>query len=128
MPLVKVEIIKGKTAEYKKILLQSIHDALVAALQIEDDDRYQRLYELDADCFERRAAKTDRFTLIELTLFPGRSKEIKRQLIKETARLLFERLEIQASDIMMIMHEPPLDNWGCYGEQASDLSFQYKKD
>ena len=127
MPLVKVEIIKGKTAEYKKMLLQSIHEALVAALQIEDDDRYQRLYELDADCFERRASKTDKFTLIELTLFPGRSKDIKRAIIKETARILYERLEIQASDIMMIIHEPPLDNWGCYGEQGSELELQYMK-
>ena len=127
MPLVKVEIIKGKTAEYKKMLLQSIHEALMAALQIEDDDRYQRLYELDADCFERRASKTDKFTLIELTLFPGRSKDIKRAIIKETARILYERLEIQASDIMMIIHEPPLDNWGCYGEQGSELELQYMK-
>ncbi len=128
MPLVKVEIVKGKNIEYKKMLLQSIHEALMLVLQIEDDDRFQRLYELDAACFERRAAKTDKFTLIELTLLPGRSKEIKRNVIKEVTRLLGERLEIQATDIIIIMHEPPFDNWGCYGEQGSELGFQYKKD
>jgi len=128
MPLVKVEIISGKTSEYKKILLQSIHDALMSVLEIEEDDRFQRLYELDTDCFERRAAKTEKFTMIELTLFPGRSKDIKRNIIKEITRLLSERLEIQATDVIIIMQEPPLDNWGCYGEQGSELEFKYKKD
>jgi 4-oxalocrotonate tautomerase family enzyme len=97
-------------------------------LQIEDDDRFQRLYEMEADCFERRAAKTDEFTLIELTLFPGRSKDMKRDIIKEITRLLHERLEIQASDIFIFMHEPPLENWGFNGEQGSEMGFQYKKE
>lgn len=47
MPLVKVEIFKGKTPEYKKTLLDCIHKALVDAFSIPDDDRIQRLYELD---------------------------------------------------------------------------------
>ena len=128
MPFVKVEIINGKTKEYKKALLQAIHESLVLTLGIEDDDRYQRLYELNEDCFERRKAKTDKFTFIELTLFPGRSKEIKRGIIKEITRLLGERLDILSTDIFIIMNEPPLENWGCYGEQASELGFQYKKD
>ena len=127
MPFVKIEIIKGKSSKYKKELLQVVHDALVLALEIEDDDRLQRLYELDAVNFERRKAKTDKFTLIELNLFPGRSKEVKRNVIKEITRLLGERLEIQASDVFIIIHEPPLDNWGFLGEQASELDLQYKK-
>lgn len=126
MPLVKIEIIKGKTLEYKKILMQSVHDSLVLSLNIEDDDRFQRLYELDEENLERRQAKTDKFTLIELTILPGRSKEIKKCVIENITQLLWERLEIQATDIIIIMNEPPLDNWGCYGKQASELEFNYK--
>ena len=128
MPLVKVEIVEGKTAEYKKQLLHSIQEALVSVLQIDYDNRCQRLYELDADCFMRRAAKTDKYTLIEFTLFPGRSKEIKRKLMMETVRRLSESNAIQASDIMIIINEPPLDNWCFNGEQGSDLNLQYKKE
>ncbi len=126
MPFVRVEILSGKTPAYKKALLQAVHDAFVAVFEIEDDDRYQRLYELDEDCFERRKAKTDRFTLIELTLFPGRSKELKGRLIKDITRLLGERLGIAPTDVFIIIHEPPLENWGCNGEQASELGFSYK--
>lgn len=128
MPFVRVEIIKGKPSEYKTTLLQTIHEALMSTLQIEDDDRFQRLYELDEDCFERRASKTDKFTLIELTIFPGRSKELKRSVIEKITYMLGEKLEIAPTDIIIIMNEPPLENWGCYGKQASEMGFEYKRD
>lgn len=44
MPLVKIEILKGHSKDYKTMLLQSVHDGLVNALSIPDDDRNQRLY------------------------------------------------------------------------------------
>ncbi len=128
MPFVRIEIIKGKPSTYKKALMQAVHDALTASLGIEDDDRFQRLYELEAEFFERRSAKTDRFTLIELTLFPGRSKELKKAVISTITNTLGDRLGIAPTDVFIIMHEPPFDNWGIYGNQASDLGFKFKLD
>lgn len=52
MPLVKVEIFKGKSDTYKKALLNGIHAALVEAIKIPDYDRMQRLYELEPQNFE----------------------------------------------------------------------------
>jgi len=46
-PLVKIEIRKGFSAEYKKAILDGVHQALVDALGIPDSDRFQRIYELD---------------------------------------------------------------------------------
>ena len=57
MPLVRLEFIKGKNTEYKSILMQSIHDALMDVLHIEDDDRFQRLYELNENFYERGASQ-----------------------------------------------------------------------
>ena len=34
MPLVKIEIIKGKSLEYKKMVLDAVHVALENAIQI----------------------------------------------------------------------------------------------
>ncbi|MDF2821286.1 MAG: dmpI4 [Clostridiales bacterium] len=121
MPLVKIEMMKGHTKEYKKTYLQAVHDALVKVLCIPDDDRFQRLYEIDADYFETNESKTDKFSIIELTLFPGRSKDIKGNIIKEIAKQLGDRLEIQPTDIFVIINEPILDNWGFRGEQASNF-------
>lgn len=127
MPLVKIEIIKGHGEEYKKVFLQTVHDALVHALSIPDDDRFQRIYELDACDFERNPEKTDKFCIIEITLFPGRSKKLKADAIGEITALLGERLNIQPSDIFIIINEPPLENWGMRGKQMSEAVMTYKK-
>jgi 4-oxalocrotonate tautomerase family enzyme len=128
MPLVRIEIIKGHGVEYKKQFLQAVHDALINALSIPDDDRFQRLYELESSDFETNQEKTDRFCIIELTFFPGRSKEMKGNVIKEITRLLGQRLEIQASDIFITIIEPPLENWGIRGNQLSEVKMEYKKE
>ena len=75
MPLVKIEMIKGKSPDYKKEILNIVHDGLVEALGIGDWDRFQRIIEIEKENFELPEGKSDDFLLIELTLFPGRTKE-----------------------------------------------------
>ena len=128
MPFVKIEVKKGHTREYNKTLLKSVHEGLVKSLSIPDDDLFQRLYEIDKDYFELNDYKTDKFTLIELTFLPGRSKGMKRNAIQEITRLLEERLGITSSDVYIIINEPPLDNWGIRGNQASDMGLEYSKE
>ena len=117
MPLVRIEIIKGKSVEYKKEMLEGVHVALMNAIQIEDWDRFQRLYEIEDEFFERSEGKTDKFTMIEITMFQGRTKEQKAKLYEEIVKELYERLQIQATDIFIVLNEPPNENWGLAGEQ-----------
>ena len=127
MPQVKIEILKGFSKEYKATLMQAVHDGLVSGLSIPDENRDQRLYELDADCYERSGGKTDKAVLIEITMLPGRSAELKKKTVTEIARLLGERLQIAMPDVSVIINDPPLENWGIRGQQASELGIQYKK-
>lgn len=120
MPLVRIEIIKGKDVDYKKALLEAVHVALVNAIQIEDWDRFQRLYEIDNELFERSESKTDKFTMIELTMFPGRTKEQKARIYEEIVKELYERLKIEATDVFIVINEPPNENWGLAGKQRAD--------
>lgn len=120
MPLVRIEIIKGKDIVYKKTLLDAVHTALVNAVHIEDWDRFQRLYEIDNELFERSENKTDKFTMIELTMFPGRTKEQKAKIYEEIVKQLHERLEIEATDVFIVINEPPNENWGLAGKQRVD--------
>jgi len=126
MPLVKIEIQRGHSAEYKSTLLAAVHDALENALQIPEWDRYQRLYELDRECFEHGNSQSDTFCFIELTIYPGRSRELKKAAISEITRLLGECLNIPAADVFITINEPPLDNWGLDGIQASEQEITYK--
>ena len=51
MPVVKVSMLEGKTPEYKKTVLDSIHDGLVESIGIEDWDRFQRVEEFSKSDF-----------------------------------------------------------------------------
>ena len=128
MPLVKVEILKGKSNEYKKVILDCVHQALVDAIKIPNYDRIQRLYELDKEHFEIPASKTEDFILIEITMFAGRSLQAKRNLYKNITESLEHSLGIKSSDITIVLHAPPLENWGIRGCPASeiDIGFEIK--
>lgn len=129
MPLVKVEIINGKSAEYKKAVLDGIHSALVEAFKIPDDDRMQRLYELDKENFETAPTKTDQFTLIEITAFKGRSLEAKKCLYTSIVDNLAKEPGISGTDITIVIHEPSLENWGIWGgKPASEVNLGFKID
>ena len=117
MPLVKIEIIKGKSLDYKKTVLDAVHVALENAIQIENWDRFQRLYEIEDDLVERSESKTDKFTMIEITMFPGRTKEQKSKLYKEILKELNQRLGIEPTDIFIVINEPANENWGLAGIQ-----------
>jgi phenylpyruvate tautomerase PptA (4-oxalocrotonate tautomerase family) len=125
MPLVRIEIETGFSKEYKKALLEGVHDALVECIKIPDHDRRQRLYELDKDHFEH-TGRGDRYTIIEITMFKGRSLEAKKRLYTSLVRRLEENPGIPGNDITIVIHDPPLENWGVRGGIAAseiDLGF-----
>jgi phenylpyruvate tautomerase PptA (4-oxalocrotonate tautomerase family) len=126
MPLVKIEMRKGKSPEYKKALMDGIHRALVDCFKIPEDDRIQRLYELDPADFDVESRKTADFILIELTVFKGRSLDAKRTLYKAIVDNLEKALGIGRSDLIIVLNETPLDNWGIRGgfpASEADLGF-----
>ncbi|MFB0919352.1 MAG: tautomerase family protein [Oscillospiraceae bacterium] len=127
MPLVKIEVLEGKSPEYKKALLDGVHQALVDALKIPDYDRMQRLYELDKEHFEISSNRTEDFILIELTIFQGRSFKAKKNLYKAIVDNLEKALFIKGTDILIVINEPPLENWGVSGgKPASEIDVGFK--
>ncbi len=129
MPLVRITIRTGKSPGYKKALLDGIHAALVHAFKIPECDRFQALQELDPDRFEIPGNRTDNVTLIEITAFKGRTAEAKKALYQRIVGNLSVSPGIRGDDIMIIVHEPPLENWGIRGGQpASQVDLGFKVD
>lgn len=127
MPKVKIDIIEGRSREHKTRLLEAVHEALVDALKIPEDDRIQILQEHKEENFEIPPYKTELFTIIEITMFAGRSIEAKKNLYKAIAEKL-EPLGIMPYDIMVILLEPGLENWGIRGLPASEIDLGFKID
>lgn len=116
MPLVKIEMLRGKNTEYKRTVLDCVHDGLISALGIEDWDRFQRIVEYDKENFEIPSFKSTDFMIIELTIFPGRSKEQKQKTIAAITENLHQRLNITPTDVFIVISEPPIENWGIGGK------------
>lgn len=126
MPLVRIEIIRGRSLAERKRLLDVVHDALVEAFGIPDDDRTQRMIEHDPENFEIPPGAGDRYTLIEITAFPGRSPTAKRHLYQALVRNLGAS-GVPASDISVVLHEPPMENWGIRGgKPASEVDLGFR--
>jgi phenylpyruvate tautomerase PptA (4-oxalocrotonate tautomerase family) len=126
MPLVRLEVRQGRSATQKQALLDAAHAALVEALGIPDHDRMQRIVEHTRDDFELPPGGSDDFVLVEVTMFPGRSRQAKRRLYQALARNLGE-LGVTPTDVFVVLHEPPMENWGIRGGQMAsevDLGFQ----
>ena len=128
MPLVKVNLLKGKSKEEKEALLDAIHAALIEAFKIPENDRNQRIFEFEPENFDIPEGKTSNYTLIEIVAFPGRSLDAKRKLYQTIVQNLKE-LDIQPSDLLIVLKEPPLDNWGVRGGfPASEIDIGFKLD
>ncbi|MBO6166237.1 MAG: tautomerase family protein [Eubacterium sp.] len=120
MPLVKIEMMKGKSTEQKKGIFDTVHNALIDSFGIADWDRFQRITEYDKDCFEIPEGKSDDFMIIELTIFPGRSKEQKKAAIEAIASSLNAKLGIALTDIFIVINDPAMENWGLAGRQLGE--------
>jgi len=124
-PLVKIEIKKGKSIEYKKALFNGVHEALVETIKIPDHDRFQRIYELENGNFEYPKTKTDNITLIEIIMFAGRSNHAKKALIQTINKKLSITPGIDVEDIIIILIEPPLENWSIRGKPANEIELGF---
>lgn len=126
MPIVHVHVATGRGSAEKKAILDGVHAALVEAFRIPEHDRNQILHEHAPDHFESRHGPG--FTLVEATVFPGRTPEAKKRLYAAIVRNL-EAAGIAPEKVMIVLHEPPLEDWGLRGgKPATELSFGFKLD
>ena len=112
--------------EDKGMVLNALHRAQMEALRTPEWDRTIRLAEHDDDEFAVPPGKGPRYSLVEFTLFEGRTLEAKRNLYRAVVRHLGE-MGVPAEDIKIVLLEVPLENWGIRGGQAAsdiDLGFE----
>ena len=104
-----------------------IHSCVVDALQYPVDKRAHRFFPLETDeFFYPPRGRTERYTIIEISMFEGRSVEAKKALV----RLIFERfaavLAIGPQDVEITIFETPMHNWGFRGLPGDEHALNYK--
>jgi Tautomerase enzyme len=127
MPQLKIYGLKEFLNPIKQELSDVIHSCMVDALEYPADKRSHRFFPLDSSDFFYPADRSQRYTIIELSMFEGRSIVAKKQLI----RLLFERVQplgISPQDLEITIFETPKHNWGFRGLPGDEHQLSYKVD
>jgi phenylpyruvate tautomerase PptA (4-oxalocrotonate tautomerase family) len=126
MAQIKIYGLKSALAAKRQALSDAIHASVVEAVQFPPEKRFHRFISLDRDEFIHPQDRSDDYTIIEISMFEGRSAGTKKQLI----RLLFENIEARTSispvDIEITIFETPKANWGIRGLPADELGLSYK--
>jgi phenylpyruvate tautomerase PptA (4-oxalocrotonate tautomerase family) len=130
MALARIEILEGRTREEKRGMVDAVRAALSEALQAPDDDPAVRLIEYPRDQFSLPYPErhTEYYTLVEITMFAGRSMDAKRRLYGTIVQRLAV-FGVPANDVLIVLHEPTLENWGVDGgTPASEVDVGFKID
>jgi len=123
MPVVKIELIKGKSKEFKMIFMDTVHESMVETLKIPANDKNIRLMDYDADCFD---TKPPYQYFIEIIMFSGRTKETKSKLFRSLVDKLHDKLNIDPQSVFIVINEQPTENWGIRGGiSASDVQLDF---
>ena len=84
MPLAKIEVRRSRPANEIEKMIESVYQAQREALNVPQGDRQIRYLEYKPEYFAAPPDKTENYTLVEFTLFPGRSLEAKIVNIMKT--------------------------------------------
>ncbi len=115
MPLVRIDLTRGKTADYRSAVGDVIYNAMIETLNVPQDDRFQ-VAEHDAsdlviDPNYLGIARSADCVVIQVTLNEGRTVEKKRAFYKAVADGLHARLHLRREDVFMNLVEVKKEDW-----------------
>lgn len=106
MPIVRIDIQSGKSIAYKRAILRGVRSAVTSALDVPDERVMQRIIETPADNIDAPEIRSDRLTIIEVTMLPGRGPDLKRALYDAVVANLGSDPGIHAHDLMVLVNDP----------------------
>ena len=123
MPLVRINLLEGKTSEYRKQVGQIVYHAMIETLGVPKDDRFQIIAEHSKDNlqFDRdylAIHRSDDCIFVQITLSTGRTVETKQRFYKAVADGLHEALKLRREDVFINLIEVQKENWSFGNGQA----------
>jgi phenylpyruvate tautomerase PptA (4-oxalocrotonate tautomerase family) len=126
MGQIKVFGLASQLNRYKAQLSDIIHECVVDNLKFPVDKRFHRFFPMNRDDFYFPESRSEKYTIIEISVFEGRSEAAKKALVKALFAKVKEHLVIDANDIEITIFETPKCNWGIRGLPGDELALNYK--
>jgi phenylpyruvate tautomerase PptA (4-oxalocrotonate tautomerase family) len=115
MPLMKIDLIEGRTDEELKTLLDAVHRAMVIAFKVPERDRYQIVNEhaksrMIIEDTGLNIPRTDDVVVIQAISRP-RSREMKEMFYKLLVEELEKKCGIAPNDVMVSIVTNTDEDW-----------------
>lgn len=128
MPSAIIEVRRQYSQAEEEGIIEAVHTAMIEALKIPITDKTIRLIVHEPHRFTAPPGKTDKYTLVDIDLFSGRSLAAKKALYQAIVRN-FTRFGIPADQIRILLRESRAENWGIRGGiPASEVDLGFKVD
>ena len=120
MPLVRIDLMRGKSAEYRKALGEVVYQAMVEVINVPKDDKFQVITEHateDLNLAESYLGNhySKDVILIQITLSSGRPVELKKALYKRIVDDIHAQLKTRPEDVVINLVEVAKENWSFGG-------------
>jgi phenylpyruvate tautomerase PptA (4-oxalocrotonate tautomerase family) len=116
MPLVRIDLRRGKPREYRQALADGVYEAMREAIGIPENDRFIFVSEHDADnlSYDRHYLGIDRsddFVAVQVTLRRGRSVEAKQALYRGITERFSRAPGVRPADVLITLVENGAEDW-----------------
>jgi 4-oxalocrotonate tautomerase len=115
MPLVRIDLGKGKATAYRQEIGRVVYDAL-ASVGVPKNDRFQIISEHEAENFlfdptYLDIRRSEDLVIIQITWNEGRTVEQKKTLYRAITDGLSATLGIRREDVLINLVEVKKENW-----------------
>lgn len=100
----------------------------MSALEYPPEKRFHRFVALDGDDFIHPEDRGPDYTIVEISIFEGRSEQARRELITQLFTRIESEVGIAPHSVEITITEAPKVNWGIRGANAADLALGYRVD
>ena len=120
MPLVRIDLARGKSAEFRKTLCEIIYRAMREIINVPENDKFQIITEHPpedlniADNYLGNTYSKD-IVLIQITMNAGRTVEMKKAFFKRIADDIHAQLKLKRDDVFINLVECVKENWSFGG-------------
>lgn len=116
MPLVRISLMQGKPAEFRRKVGEIVYQTMVDTINVPAKDNFQIISEHDEnrliyDPEYLNIRRTEGIVIIQITLNEGRTIELKKAFYKRLAERLHGELGIRMEDVFISLVEVKKENW-----------------
>jgi len=116
MPFVRIDLMRGKSAQYRKTLGEIIYAAMIDVIGVPTDDKFQVITEHAPEDLNFAASYLGNHyskdvIFIQITLNSGRSVELKKAFYKRIVDDMQTQLKVRPDDVVINLVEVAKENW-----------------